>query len=267
MRATTPYSRRISFAPPSAFCARRKSAAASPGNRPGAPSARSSATACTAPTELEIRSSKSEIRKKSEVREPNAVDLAVGAGALFPPQCPSRFQRSDFGLLSGFGKSDFGFRAERSSLRCAARRRRPCRWSSAANRWSLAQCGAATPFSHALGADLWPRKKLRLTRLVHRLDVSPYQRPKLSDPAHGTHELQPWRSRQVRCNVAFERELRNRNGSAARRQGAHAAGGRFSVARGKLRPTNFPRSNQDEEYGTKAWAGRPSQLASCVRAP
>src|SRR5829696_4521207 len=29
----------------------------------------------------------------------------------------------------------------------------------------------------------------------------PYQRPKLSDPAHGTQRLQPRRSRRIRCSA------------------------------------------------------------------
>ncbi len=58
----------------------------------------------------EIRSSKSEIRKKSEARSPKPRCATAVLVALFLARGDSRFRPSDFGLLSDFGNSDFGIR-------------------------------------------------------------------------------------------------------------------------------------------------------------
>jgi hypothetical protein len=57
----------------------------------------------------EIRSSKSKIRKKSEARSPKE-QILCGAAAHFSER-PAE-GGSDFGLLSDFADSDFGFRFE-----------------------------------------------------------------------------------------------------------------------------------------------------------
>ena len=59
----------------------------------------------------EIRSSKSESRKKPEGRSPKHPAPETVLGARSSPLGLSVAWLSDFGLLAGFGKSDFGFRA------------------------------------------------------------------------------------------------------------------------------------------------------------
>lgn len=62
--------------------------------------------------EPEIRNQKSEIRKKPEARSPKtSLRRSVGFTHL-PAQVTGLLRPSDFGLLSGFGISDFGFRVE-----------------------------------------------------------------------------------------------------------------------------------------------------------
>jgi hypothetical protein len=57
----------------------------------------------------EIRSSKSKIRKKSEARSPKE-QILCGAAAPFSERPPRAVRISDFGPLSDFADSDFGFR-------------------------------------------------------------------------------------------------------------------------------------------------------------
>jgi hypothetical protein len=59
----------------------------------------------------EIRSSKSEIRKKSEARSPKE-QILCGTAAHFSERPPRTVRISDFGLLSDFADSDFGFRVK-----------------------------------------------------------------------------------------------------------------------------------------------------------
>lgn len=59
----------------------------------------------------EFRSPKSEIRDPNEIRSSNLRSLAVCLAALYPTKLRGRIRSSDFGLLSGFGNSDFGLSA------------------------------------------------------------------------------------------------------------------------------------------------------------
>ncbi len=60
--------------------------------------------------EREFRRPKSEGRKKSEVRGPKSEKLPVaGTSSRFCFRSRELFRSSEFGLLSGFGDSDFGF--------------------------------------------------------------------------------------------------------------------------------------------------------------
>jgi len=58
----------------------------------------------------EIRSSKSEIQKKPEARDPNERYRTDAFSAHFCASPASGFRTSVFGLLSGFEDSDFGIR-------------------------------------------------------------------------------------------------------------------------------------------------------------
>jgi hypothetical protein len=59
----------------------------------------------------EIRDSKSEARKKSEIRNPRGNRVGVSCSAPFSPARYKRIGPSGFGLLSDFATSVFGFRA------------------------------------------------------------------------------------------------------------------------------------------------------------
>ncbi len=63
----------------------------------------------------EIRSSKSEVRKKSEARNSKDAVCAKHSAEQFPSSSPKQVRPSDFGLLSDLGNSDLGFQAKRTA--------------------------------------------------------------------------------------------------------------------------------------------------------